>query len=558
MTGLRVRAGDWLRGYQRSWLVPDVIAGLTVWALLVPEAMAYATVAGVPVQFGLYAVPLAVIGYALFGSSRQLFVGPSSTVAVLAASTVAPLAATGSDDYVVLIAVLSLMVGVLYVALGLLRCGFIARFFAKPVLDGFIAGLGIFIAVGQLHKVVGLPSHDGDTLRKFWDVVRHVGDWNWTTVAVGFGALALLFGLERISKRIPGAIVVVILGLLVSILADLADEGVSVVGTVPTGFDFVGWSGISYDDVVSMLPGALGIVVVGFAQSIAIAKALAARSGDDVDANAEMVGYGAANIGSGVLQGYPLTGSLSKTAAAREAGARSPIAYVCAAVLVVATVLFLAAVFEDLPDAVLGAIVIHAVSGMIDFSSLKRLWGAESMDFWLALAALVGVVVVGILPGLAVAVGLSLALFIHRLDHPRLARLGRRPDGSFADVAVRSDAAQVEGTVVLRLEAPLIFANADVVADAVKDTSQGTRRVVLDLEAVYEIDSQGADTLQSLAEFLRSRGSELVLARPHAAVRAALDRLGTTASGQRMYATVDDAVAAGEGNARESVDGAPG
>ena len=543
---IRIRAKDWLDGYRRDWLAPDIIAGLTVWALLVPEAMAYASVAGVPVQFGLYAVPLSVLGYALFGSSRRLFVGPSSTVAALTASVVAPLAASGSDNYVVLVAVLSLMVGVLYVLLGLLRCGFIARFFAKPVLDGFIVGLGIFVAVGQLHKVVGIPSYSGDTARKFWDVIRNVDDCDGATVAVGVGALALLFGLERVSTRIPGAIVVVALSLLVSVWADLSDHGVAVVGNVPIGFEFVSWSGVSYDDVVAMIPGALGILLVGFAQSIAIAKALDKSSRGAVDANAEMIGYGAASLGSGLLQGYPLTGSLSKTAAATQAGARSPLAYLCSAVLVVATILFLASVFEQLPEAVLGAVVIHAVWGMIDFSSLRRLWAAKNMDFWLALASLIGVVVLGILPGLAVGVGLSLALFVHRLDHPRVARLGARPDGTFADLTSHPDAVELGDTVILRLEAPLIFANADAAADSIRRAADGARRVVLDMEAVYEIDSQGADTLTGLSTEMRSGGRQLVLARTHGAVRDALASLDAISIAHTTYATVEQAVRASE------------
>ncbi len=543
---IRIRAKDWLDGYRRDWLAPDIIAGLTVWALLVPEAMAYASVAGVPVQFGLYAVPLSVLGYALFGSSRRLFVGPSSTVAALTASVVAPLAASGSDNYVVLVAVLSLMVGVLYVLLGLLRCGFIARFFAKPVLDGFIVGLGIFVAVGQLHKVVGIPSYSGDTARKFWDVIRNVDDWDGATVAVGVGALALLFGLERVSKRIPGAIVVVALSLLVSVWADLSDHGVAVVGNVPIGFEFVSWSGVSYDDVVAMIPGALGILLVGFAQSIAIAKALDKSSRGAVDANAEMIGYGAASLGSGLLQGYPLTGSLSKTAAATQAGARSPLAYLCSAVLVVATILFLASVFEQLPEAVLGAVVIHAVWGMIDFSSLRRLWAAKTMDVWLALASLIGVVVLGILPGLAVGVGLSLALFVHRLDHPRVARLGARPDGTFADLTSHPDAVELGVSVILRLEAPLIFANADAAADSIRRAADGARRVVLDMEAVYEIDSQGADTLTGLSTEMRSGGRQLVLARTHGAVRDALASLDAISIAHTTYATVEQAVRASE------------
>ena len=201
------------------------------------------------------------------------------------------------------IATLSILVGVLYVIFGLFRLGFVARFFAKPVLDGFIIGLGIFIAVGQLHKVVGLPSESGDTIEEAWNVIRHVGDWNGTTTLVGVGALVLLFGLERISKKIPGAVAVVVIGLIVSNAADLSDDGVKVVGNVPSGFSFVSWSSISVDNVIDLVPGALGIIVVGFAQSIAITKALAAETGEKVNANQEMVGYGMASIGAGLSRG---------------------------------------------------------------------------------------------------------------------------------------------------------------------------------------------------------------------------------------------------------------
>lgn len=537
----------WRRGYQGRWLGPDVIAGLTVWALLVPEAMAYAAVAGVPVQYGLYSVPLAVLGYALFGGSRQLFVGPSSTVAVLAASTVAPLAATGGDEYIALIATLSILVGVLYVLFGLFRLGFVARFFAKPVLDGFIIGLGIFIAVGQLHKVVGLSSVAGDTIEKAWNVVRHVGDWSLTTAAVGAGALVLLFGLERISKKIPGAIIVVVIGLVVSEAADLASHGVKVVGDVPSGFSFVPWSSVTFDDVVSMVPGALGILVVGFAQSIAITKALAADTGEKVDANQEMVGYGMASIGAGVLQGYTPAGSLSKTAAARQAGAKSPVAYLTAGGLVVVTVLFLTGLFEQLPEAVLGAIVIHAVSGMIDFGKLTALRAAKTPDFWAAVGAFAGVMALGILPGLAIGIGLSLGLFVHRLDHPHTAVLGRLPDGTFADTTLNPSARTIDDVLIYRPDAPLIFANADVVVEDLRARAHGVHRIVLDMESVYEVDTQGADALARLASDLSEKGVAVVLARPHAPVRELLERLRVldALGPDGVFATVEEAVGAG-------------
>src|SRR5690349_21242088 len=241
----------WLREYDRSWLAGDAMVGLTIWALMVPQSLAYAGIAGVPVQNGLYLMPLAVVGYALLGSSRHLFVGPSATVATLSASAVAVIAtaSTGSAEYVALTAALTLMVGVIYLAGGLARMGFVARFFARPVLEGFIVGLGLYIAIGQLPKVVGVAKPSGDTLSVLWHTLDDVGSWQWTTVAVGAVALAALFAFARFAPKLPGVIIVVVVAIVASAAFDLKGHGVAIVGDVPTGFQFVSLSGVSADDL---------------------------------------------------------------------------------------------------------------------------------------------------------------------------------------------------------------------------------------------------------------------------------------------------------------------
>ena len=548
MPNTKLPIARWLPRYERKWLAPDVVAGLTVWALVVPEAMAYASIAGVPVQYGLYSVPLAVIGYAIFGTSRRLFNGPSSEVAALAAATVAPLAAAASDKYIALMAALALLVGVLFIALGLLRMGWIAHFFAKPVLDGFIVGLGIFIAVGQLNKIVGIDKPEGNTVEKLWGVLKHLADWHWTTVVVGLAALAVLFLLPKRWPRVPGALVVLILGIAVTSALHLDGRGVEVIGKVPTGFHFVPWSGVTLGDVGDMVPGAFGIVVVAFAQSLAIAKSYVRKDDPDIDPDGEMVAYGAASIGAGVLQGFPPAGSLSKSAAAAAAGERTPVAYLVVAALVVLTTLLIAGVFENLPEAVLGAIVVHAVWEMIDFGKLTRLRRAHLADFWLALVALAGVLLVGVLAGIVLGVVLSLVLLIHRLDHPRIASLGRRPDTRFSDIESDPDAAPVPGVLIFRLEGPLIFANAEVVTgrllDRVERAGPDVATVILDFEAVYEIDTEGVDLLVGLIEELADRHIRLVVARAHAAVRDYMERDGQLEKIGRdnLVATVDDAI----------------
>ena len=542
---------DWLPRYDRGFLTRDVLAGLTVWALVVPESMAYASIAGVPVQYGLYAVPLALVGYVVFGSCRQLFVGPSATVASISAVAVAAAStsATNQSQFIALTAALALMVGVIYILLGLARMGFVARFFAKPVLDGFIIGLGLYIAVGQFPKLVGIPKPSGDTVQIFVDTVRDIGDWQGLTVVIGVISLAALFGLARFLPKAPGALIVVVLAILAVGAFDLEGEGVSVVGTVPTGFDFVSWSGITWGQIWDLVPGALAVVIVGFAQSVAIAKAYGAKGGYRIDASQEMIGYGAANLGAGALQGFTVTGSLSKSAAAEEAGGKSPILLVVTSAFVVLTILFLAGLFENLPEATLAAVVIHAVSGMIDFSKLARLWRVHRDEFVLAMGALLGVIVIGILAGVLIGVLLSLGLLIRRLDHPHASILGRGRDGTaFVDVATHEDAAEVPGVLIYRFEAPLIFANAEVFVDgvlaAVEQAEPPPKAVILDFAAVPDIDSTGDTELQELTRMLEQRGVQLVLARATGTTRELMRIDGVIAAvGQeRVFPTVRAAV----------------
>ncbi len=524
---------EWLRGYDRGWLPVDVMAGLTVWALMVPQALAYAGIAGVPVQNGLYVMPLAAVGYALLGSSRHLFVGPSATVATLSASSVAVVAtaSTGSAEYIALTAALTLMVGAIYVVGGLARMGFVARFFARPVLEGFIVGLGLYIAIGQLPKVVGIEKPSGDTLSVLVNTFADVGKWEWTTVAVGVIGLVALFGLARFAPKLPGVIIVVILAVLATKALDLQGDGVAIVGDVPTGFQFVSWSGVSASDLVDMLPGALAIVIVGLAQSLAIAKSYAVKHHYAVDANREMLGYGAANIGAGVLQGYTVTGGLSASGAAERVGAKSPGAFLVSALMTLLTILFLAGLFADLPEAILGAIVIWAVSGMIRAERVTQYRRARSLEFYAALGALLGVVLINILPGVAIGVALSFILLIHTIDHPHIATLGRSSDGTrFVDLEDDPDATAIPGVLIHRFEAELIFANADLFQDDVlarvhaAEPRPGT--VILDFEAVGQVDVTGAEALRSLHDTLDTLGIRLIVARAKSGVRGVLHRNG--------------------------------
>ena len=543
----------WLRHYERGWLAADVAAGLTVWALMVPQALAYAGIAGVPVQNGLYVMPLAVVGYLLLGSSRHLYVGPSATVATLSASTVALIASasTGSAEYIALTVALTLMVGVIYIAGGLARMGFVARFFARPVLEGFIVGLGLYIAIGQLPKVVGIKKPSGDTLSVLLHTITDVGSWQWTTVAVGVVALIALFAFARFAPKLPGVIIVVALAIVAAKALDLQDHGVALVGDVPTGFHFVSLSSVSTDDLVEMLPGALAIVIVGLAQSLAIAKSYAAKYHYAVDANREMLGYGAANLGAGVLQGYTVTGGLSASGAAERVGAKSPAAFLASALMALLTILVLAGLFADLPEPVLGAVVLWAVSGMIRPAGVMQYWRAQSLEFWASLGALLGVLAINILPGVAIGVGLSFILLIHTIDHPHIAALGRSRDGSrYSDLEDDTEATPIPGVHIHRFEAELIFANADIFQDdllaRIRAAEPPPHTVILDFEAISQVDVTGAQTLRSVHDALETRGIRLIVARAKGSVRESLRRNGIleVLGEENLAPTVDRAVAA--------------
>jgi high affinity sulfate transporter 1 len=546
----------WAPKYDRAWLTRDAIAGLTVWALVVPEAIAYAALAGVPVQYGLYSVPLAMLAYAVFGSSRELFVGPSSSVAAMSGVAVGTVA-SGSDpaEAVVLSATLALMIGVILIALGIARMGFVSRFFAKPVLDGFIVGLGLWVSVSQFPKLVGVEKPSGNSVEIFAKTLGDIGDWPWETVAVGFVSLGALFALSRFMPKVPGALLVAAVALAIVPALDLEEHGVHVVGTLPSGFDFVPWTGVGWGELGGLVPGAFAIVVVGFAQSLAVAKAFSVKAGYRIDPNQELIGYGAANLGAGVLQGFTGTGSVSKTAAAQEAGGKTPVLLLIGSVATLLTIFFLAGFFENLPEATLAAIVIHAVSGMMDFPKLARLWRVHPNEFVLAAGALLGVILIDIFPGVLIGVALSFVMLIRRLDHPTVTLLGRSRDGSeFRNVAT-GEGTPVPGALIYRFEAPLIFANAEVFSDGVLDAVAVADRpleaVILDFGPVSDVDSTGSQALLEVKGALDERGVDLYVVRATGAVRELMRRDGVVSGvgEDRFFRTLADAVAAFDGSA---------
>ncbi|KOS53823.1 SulP family inorganic anion transporter [Rhodococcus rhodochrous] len=538
----------------------DLLAGLTVWAVLVPEALAYATIAGVSPVIGLYAAPAALLLYALFGSSRQLVVGPMAATAALSGAAVAGI--SSDVDAATLTAGLALLVGVLGILAGLARLGFLASFISEPVLKGFIVGLALTIIVGQLPKLFGVSRGEGDFFEKTWHLVTSLGGTNGWTLAVGAGSLAVVLVLHRVSPRLPAPLVAVVLGIVAVSVFDLDAEGVEIVGRIEGGLPPLGLPSVSGSDYAALLASAAGILLVAFAEGIGAAKNYAAQEHYEIDPNQELLGVGAANIGAGLSSGMIVNGSLSKTAVNASAGAVSQISGIVVAALTVMTLLFLTGLFANLPEATLAAVVIAAVMRLVDVRglrkyarlatpSLRRIYGVTAYaDFLAAASAMVGVLVLDILPGLFLGVAVSVLLLLFRASRPHVAELGRTPDrGRWVDLQRHPDAVTEPGIVVLRPEAGLIYANADNVAAAVRGhVHDDTRAVVLDTASVPGIDITAVEMLDRLYADLEHHRIRLLFAGEIGQVRDLLDATGIASVVTGAHPTVDAAVTAARRN----------
>ena len=541
----------WLPTYERRWLGKDVAAAVAVWAVLIPEGMAYGTLAGLPPQTGLYAALAPLLAYALLGTCRQITVGPSSAVAVMSAAAVAPIAAGDPAQFAAYSAVLALVVGIILLLAGIARLGFISDFFARPVLIGFVAGLALVIGIGQVPKLLGIEPTSGNFFQKLWGILGEIGTTNGWTLAVGLGAIALITALHRVARRAPAALIAVVLGIAAVALLGLESKDVEVVGAIPGGLPSVHWPGLSLSRAVDLAPDAAALALVAYSESIAGARSFAVRDHYQVDPDAELIALGVANVGAGLTQGFAVDASLSRSAVADSAGVKTPLFNVLELVLVVVTLLALTPLFHDLPEAVLGAIVVTAVAHFFDARELRRLWNLNREDFVLAIVCLVGVLVFGTLEGLLIAVILSLLAFVQRGYRPATAVLGRVPGGSetdetyrFRDVSRHPEYEQFPGLVIVRFDGELFFANAAHFAQVVRSLATGehskVEQVLVDAGAISYMDSTASDVLSELIDELGRAGVTLALARVKAPLRAHLTASGLdrTLGESRLHASV--------------------
>jgi len=543
-----------LSSYQARWLPKDVIAGLVLTALLVPQGMAYAELAGLPAITGLYTSILCLLGYALFGPSRILVLGPDSSLGPMIAATVLPLVGAGGDPAraVALASALALMTGAITVLAALGGLGFVADLISKPTMIGYMNGLAVTIMIGQLPKLFGFKVEGEGFFDDVIGFLRGVAEGKTVPAALAIGAagLVLIVVLQRALPRVPAVLIVVVLSIGATALFGLAERGVDLVGVLPQGFPPFTLPRVGLSDLALLLAGAVGIAVVSLADTISTASAFAARSGQVVDGSKEMRGIGAANLAAGLFQGFPVSTSGSRTAVAEQAGAKSQVTGLVGAAAITLILLLAPGLLRNLPQPTLAAVVIAASLSLADIPGVMRLYRVRRAEFWLSMAAFIGVVVLGVLAGIAVAVALSIANAFRRSWWPYQTVLGRVPEiPGYHDVRSYPAAERLDGCVIYRFDAPLFFANTRTFREQVRGLSLSSptpRWIIIAAEPITDVDTTAADMLHDLDVTLNADGVSLVFAEMKDPVRRKVDRyeLTRTIDPSHFFPTLDAAVAA--------------
>jgi len=543
-----------LSSYQAGWLRRDVVAGLVLTALLVPQGMAYAELAGLPAITGLYTSILCLVAYAIFGPSKILVLGPDSSLGPMIAATILPLIVIGDDPgrAVALGSALALLVGVIIAAAGIANLGFVADLISKPTIIGYMNGLALTILVGQLPKLFGF-SVDGDGFRaELSGFVRGVADGETlgAALAIGVFGLALILILGHWLPKIPGVLAAVVLSVAASAAFDLAGRGVDVVGVLPQGLPPFTLPRVGLSDLGLLVGGAFGIALVSLADTISTASAFADRSGDEVDGRGEMIGIGAANLAAGLFQGFPVSTSGSRTAVAAQAGAKTQVTGLVGAASIALILLFLPGLLQDLPQPTLAAVVIAASLSLTDIPETLRLRRVRRTEFLLSVAAFLGVVLLGVLPGIALAVALSIGNVFRRAWWPYQTTLGRVPGlAGYHDVTSYPNARLLPGCVIFRFDAPLFFANARTFREQIRGIAAREPRptwIIVAAEPITDVDTTAADMLEELDVELNARGISLVIAEMKDPVREKIERyeLTDTIDPQHFFPTITQAVKA--------------
>ncbi len=542
-----------LRQYESSWLRHDIVAGLVMTTMLVPVGIAYGEASGVPGINGLYATIVPLLAYALFGPSRILVLGPDSALAPVILTVLLPLSAGDPQRAVALAGMMAIVSGIVCVAAGLARLGFITELLSKPIRYGYMNGIALMVLLSQVPKLFGFSVTAKGPLRQAWGIIDKVlaGSTNFVTLAIGVSTLVLILLLKR-RPRIPGILIAVVAATVVVAAFDLATRaGVSVLGPLPRGLPAPRLPLVHVDDWLSVLMGGVAVALVSFADTSVLSRTYAARLRTPVDPNQEMVGLGIANLAAAFFQGFPISSSSSRTPVAEAAGARTQLTGVVGALAIALLLVFAPDLLQHLPHTALAAVVIAAAIGLVEVSDLRRIYRIQPWEFWLSMACFAGVAVLGAIPGIALAIVIAVIEFLWDGWRPHSAVLGRveRVEG-YHDITRHPEARLIPGLVLFRWDAPLFFANAELfhkrVLDAVASSPTPVRWLVVAAEPVTSVDVTAADALCELDEALHAAGTELCFAEMKDPVREKLKRfeLFTRFGAQTFFATIEEAVSA--------------
>ncbi len=542
----------WLPQYKRSYVLGDIQSGLTVGVMLVPQGMAYGLLAGLPPIYGLYASLTALFFYALLGTSRHLSVGPAAIVSILTAAGIYQLPGELSTTEIISIAIsISFLAGLLQLLLGSLRLGVLVNFLSQPVIAGFASAAAFVIAFSQLKNLLGISLQRSNNIFTLaWDALQHISEVHWLTVAISLGSVAIIRLLKRIHRAIPGALVVVLIGTLLTLWLRFDQMGVAIIGKVPGGLPAFELPNLSLSRIESVWPVAVTICIISFLESIAIAKTMGRREGNSrINPNQELIALGVTKMAGAFWQSFPTSGSFSRSAVHTDAGAKTGLASIISGIVIALTLLFFTHWFYFLPKAVLAAIILSAVINLIDYPEARRLWSIDRRDFWTMAATFSATLLLGIQTGLLIGVGLSLAIMVYRNSRPHIAILGQLPNSRrYRSVNRFAQAQQHDQVLIVRFDAQLYFGNADFFQDEleaiIEQEGRELKLLILDASSIHDIDTSGAEALKAVRESLKKREIEFYLSGVVGPARDLLYRYGLMEQiGQRnQFIQVHDAV----------------
>ena len=524
---------EWLPSYKKTDLKGDFWAGITVGIMLIPQGMAYAMIAGLPPIYGLYASFIPQIIYSIFGSSRQLSVAPVAMISLLIGAGVSEFAAQGSEAYLRMAILLALLVGAIQLVFGLFRMGFIVNFLSQPVISGYTSSAAIIIGLSQLKHLLGVDMPSSNLIHEiFQNTVSNIGFTHLLTVAIGVSSIALILGLKKINRSIPGPLIIVILGVLLVTVFQLSSSGLKIVGSVPKGLPGFSLPDIELSEVMELLPLAFLISMVGFMESISISKAIQLkRRNYSVSANRELIGLGFANISGSLFGTFPVSGGFSRTAVNDQAGANTNLSSWISAAIVGLTLLFFTPLFYNLPNAILAAIIMVAVFGLIDLKSAVLLYRTNKKDFSMLLVTFISTLLFGVQVGILTGVVLSLGLVIHRSVYPHLAELGKLPDTNYyRNLSRFPEAKERKDALIFRFDSELYFANINFFRDRLEQMIERKgvelKVIVLNAQSIYAMDSSAARGLEEIVDSCRERGIEFYMTEVIGPVRDMLRKTG--------------------------------